>query len=245
MTTTIRVPDHSFPVHIPLFSIPNLANNKVFSIFGGSEFESLVNHSGNANGSVVGKLNLEPMGIRQFGVENYIRFSGLGALSPDGFTMIAAFRSPVSSLVSGLVNLWSQSTKNSDSLRRRIFTDGSASGTGPLRAYSLPSPSGNGVNWELVEDKPYLISMVRAGNGATGNLRLHRVDGSIITGNTFATQATPITYAADVALEIGNGSNESSGGSLVQGVGLWSGVMSSVAVSEAAASLAYASGVFD
>ncbi|MFJ4397486.1 hypothetical protein [Pseudomonas sp. NPDC089396] len=245
MTTTIRVPDHTFPVHIPLFDIPNLANNKVFSIFGGTQFESLVNHSGNGNGVVVGQLNVEPMGVRQFGMENYIRFSNLGALSPAGFTLIVAFRSPVSNLVSGLVNLWSQSTKNSDSLRRRIFVDGSAGGTGPLRAYSLPAPSGNGVNWEIEADKPYLISMVRAGNGATGNLRLHNADGSIITGNTFATQATPITYAADVALEVGNGSSETSGGSLLQGVGLWSGVMSSAAVSEAAAALAYASGVFD
>lgn len=245
MTTVIRIPDHSFPVHVPLFDIPNLANNRVFSVYGGTVAESLINHSGLGEGVAIGTINAEPMGIRQQGTEDYVRYSDLGELSPDGFTLMVALRSPVSSLTSGLVNLWSQTDKNADPLRRRIFTDGSSGGSGPLRMYSFPSPSGGGTNFELEPDAPCVVSMVRSGNGVTGYLRLHSADGSVITGNTLPAQPNPITYTPGTVLEVGNGSNANSGGSLIQGVALWSGVMSSGAVSEAAAALAYASGVFD
>jgi hypothetical protein len=245
MTTIISVPDHVFPVHVPLFDIPQLSNNRVFSVFGGTLAESLANHSGRAAGAAVGTINLEPMGIRQFGTDDYIRFTDIGTLSPAGFTMIIAFRTlqDVAEFTSGLVNLWSQTDKNSDTLRRRIFTDGSA-GSGPIRTYSFPPPSGPGTNWQGTHDSPYLVSMVRAGNGATSNLRMHNADGTSITGNTIAVQATPMLYSVGTVLEVGNGSTAGSGGSLIQGVALWDGTMDAANIAVAAASLASASGVF-
>jgi len=245
MTTAIVLPDHKFPIHIPLYDFPDIANNRVFAVYGNSLKESLVNHSGRAPSVGVGVINVEDLGIRQGGTEDYIRNADLGEMSGAGFTLLVAFRSPKTGFSSGLANLWSQTDKNIDTLRRRIFTDGSAGGTGPLRLNSYPSPSGDGSNWVIQPDTPYLVSMIRSGNGVIGYLRLHAADGSTLTGNTLPAQPNPITYAPGTVLEVGNGSNANSGGSLVQGVGLWSGVLSADNLKKAAASLALATGLFE
>jgi len=75
--------------------------------------------------------------------------------------------------------------KNADTHRRRIITDGSAGGAGLSRLTVFSSPSGSGTKWQIEPHTPYLVCVPRAGNGATGSLRLYGVDGGIIAGNTF------------------------------------------------------------
>lgn len=245
MTTAIYLPDHSFPVHVPLYDIPNAENNRVFSVFGSTLGESLVNHSGRGAGVAVGSINVEDTGIRQSGVDDYVRYSDLGTLSGAGFTIIAAFRSPLVNLSSGLVNLWSVTEKNADTLRRRLFTDGSADGAGPRRIHSYPAPPGADTGRQLQADTPCLVSFSRYGNSVTGYLRLHNEDGSVISQYSLAAVTTPVPYSDGTVLEVGNGSNTNSGGSLIQGVGLWSGYMAPSLLNQAAASLAQATGLFD
>lgn len=243
MTTAIVLPDHSFPVHVPLYDIPNFSNNRVFAIYGGTLLESLLNHSGRNGGAAVGSLNVEPMGIRQAGMSDYVRYSDLGEMSSDGFTLLVAFRAPVVGMISGLASLWSAALKNNETNRRRIFIDGSSGGEGPLRLSSFPLSGG--ADWAIDHDAPYLVSMVRARNGMTSHFRLHGADGSVISEKALPTAPGAITYAEDIVLEVGNGSSAATVPSLIQGVGLWSGPMKPNSVVEAAASLALASGVFD
>lgn len=245
MTTVIVMPDQVFSEHISLYDLPNKDNSRVFSILGSTLSESLINHTGRGNGEAIGTINIEEYGIRQVGMADYIRFSNFGELAPSGFTLLVAFRSPPSGVNSGLVNLWSQADKNADSLRRRIYTDGSAGGSGPLRLQSYPSPASDGAARSLLPDSPCVASLVRTGNGVVGYLRLHDQDGNVIAFESLPAQPNPIVYAPDTVLEVGSGSSVSSGGSLIQGVALWSGYMSSAAVKEAAALLAGASGVFE
>ncbi|HGY3554374.1 TPA: hypothetical protein ACNVV3_000350 [Pseudomonas putida] len=244
MTTAIYLPDHSFPVHVPLYDIPNAENIRVFSVYGSTLAESLVNHSGRGAGVAVGTINVEDEGIRQSGVDDYVRYSDLGTLSTAGFTMIAAFRSPQVNLSSGLLNLWSVTDKNADTLRRRLFTDGSTNGDGPRRIHSYPSPPGDDTGRQLQADAPCLVSFSRYGNNVTGYLRLHNEDGSVISQYALANTSS-VPYSNGTVLEVGNGSNASSGGSLIQGVGLWSGYMAPSLLNQAAASLAQATGLFD
>ena len=243
MTTAIYLPDHSFPVHVPLYDIPNAENNRVFSVFGSSLRESLVNHSGRGVGVAVGSINVEDTGIRQSGTDDYIRYSDLGTLSGAGFTIIAAFRAPLENMSSGLVNLWSVTEKNADTLRRRLLTDGSTEGTGPRRIQCYPAPPGSDAGRQLQADAPCLVSLSRYGNNVTGYLRLHSEDGSVISQYPFMNTGLA-SYSDGTVLEVGNGSNSSSGGSLIQGVGLWSGYMAPSLINQAAASMAQATGLF-
>lgn len=245
MTTAIVLPDYSFPIHVPLYDIPNAANNRIYGIYGSTLAESLVNHSGRGAGSAVGAVNVEPMGIRQYGTTDCIRYSDLGVLSSAGFTMMVAFKAPLTELTSGLINLWSQADKNADSLRRRLFLDGSTAGTVPLRANSYPTTTEGDTGRQLVAGNPYVLSISRHGSGVASLMRVHNQDGSVHATFTLPNQTALIDYSTGTVLEVGNGSSANSGGSLIQGVGLWSGVMAPTAIVQAAASLALASGVFD
>lgn len=242
MAIAMIIPEFDFPIHVPLFDVPNSANNRFFGVFGNTLADTLINYAGQGASVAVGELGIEAEGIRQYGNANYLRFSQLGALSSAGVTIMVAFRAPVANLAAGLINLWSQTSKNSDTARTRIFLDSPSAGV--LRVSATPTPTGADDSRRIALDSPHIVSISRNGNGVAGYLRFHDANGAVLAEIALPALSTGLTYASDVALEIGNASSTTGGGCLIHSAALWTGVMSPAAIVEAAALMAEASGVF-
>lgn len=236
MTLSIIVPNIRFSRRTQLYTIPALAKNHVFAVFGESRERSLVNlNASEPNGAVVGEVSFTAEGARVSGKTNSIRFKGFKAPSAGGCTIMVAFKTGPVVGDAGLASLWGESSQGSDAFNRRIYTTTS---NGEATYNSTPAANSANNNRPLLPNTEYIISMTRAVQGTPSQLRQHAADGTTSVLSTIAEYVgNALPYAADVVFDIGISSSPSQVGVFLKGAAFWSGPMSDADISAGAALL--------
>lgn len=241
MTVSFLIKDASFPASVPLFDLPDADKCRVFAVIGGSLARSMANYGSAGKGVVIGNPRIERNGL-YLDKNNYLRFP-TGTLSTSSITQFVAFRSPATPSLAGLTNLWGSALLVNDSNRRRISLTTSSSLT---QVYtSTPTGSDAETNRGLNSNTAYVLSFSRNGNGiASGALRLHSADGTILRSGEIPAIAPALSYSADTVLDVGPSTADNAASILIGSVGLWSGLLDDATTVKIAAVAARASGLF-
>lgn len=225
MTLSIIVPNVQFARRTQLYSIPALAKNHVFAVFGASREKSLINlNASQPNGQVVGSVAFSAEGILVLGKTNALRFKGLRTPDAAGCTLMVAFKTGKTSGDAGLVSLWSEATQMDDSLARRIYSIW-ASGTTSFNGVPGVTTAVGGRT--LVPDTEYVLSLTRAAKGTASQMRVHNPDGSVAAAHAITEYAgSALPYSSDPVFDIGTASSATQVGAYIKGAALWSGSIS-------------------
>ncbi len=236
MALNIIVPNVVFPKRTQLYSIPSIAKNHVFAVFGENREKSLVNlNATQANATAVGDVAFSSEGLLALGNTNYVRFKLGRAPNFAGCTLFAAFKTRTSIGDAGVASLWSESSMSADANARRIFTTLTS---GVANLGSTPSPTSAAAERAVTPGTEYLISLTRAVKGTPSRMRIHNPDGSVAVIHPITEYTGNILpYSADPVFDLGIATSSAQAGAFIQGAALYSGNMSEAEISAAAARL--------